>query len=70
MVSKFVTQLQLQLHLYTISSNGSIVFDFSKQLNDQPFAFKDVDFALVVSTFKPPGINLDNAITGEMCFTS
>jgi hypothetical protein len=52
------SQLQLQLHLYTISSNGSIVFDFSKQLNDQPFApSKAVDFALVVSTFKPPGIN-------------
>jgi hydroxymethylpyrimidine pyrophosphatase-like HAD family hydrolase len=50
MVNKFVTQLQL--HLYTISSNGSIVFDFSKQLNE-PFAFKAVDFALVVSTFKP-----------------
>jgi hypothetical protein len=52
------SQLQLQLHLYTISSNGSIVFDFSKQLNDQPFApSKAVDFALVVSTFKAPGIN-------------
>ena len=52
------SQLQLQLHLHTISSNGSIVFDFSKQLNDQPFAqSKAVDFALVVSAFKPPGIN-------------
>jgi hypothetical protein len=32
---------------HTISSNGSIVFDFSKQLNS-PYA-KAIDFALVVS---------------------
>jgi hypothetical protein len=52
---------------HTISSNGSIVFDFSKQLNQLAFA-KAVDFALVVSLncrLKSITSNIDPALVNK-----